>query len=58
MNSKEMFEFFEKSTTREIQILISMAIRYLEEKREVEFKNIIKDIKGARKYLMGVSWYE
>ena len=37
--------------TKEIKVLINMSIRYLEMVRNEDFNSIIKDIKGARKYI-------
>ena len=51
MSSKEIWVLLEKLTTDDIQVLITMSIRYLEKNRGIDFNSIIKDIKGARKYL-------
>lgn len=51
MTSKEMFNMFEEMTTKELQILITMAIQYLNKNRQVEFKQIMKDIKNVHKLL-------
>ena len=51
LTSKEMFEMFEEMSTKELQILISMAIQYLNQNKGVEFKQIIKDIKNVHKLM-------
>ena len=51
MSSEKLWNILEDLTTKEIQIMISMSIRYLEMNRQVDFKDILKDIKGCRKYL-------
>ena len=51
MNSKEMYDMFDKQTNKQLQMLISMAIIYLEKDRLMDFKDIMKDIKGCRKHV-------
>jgi len=45
MNSKELWEFLENSSTEDIQVFVTMSIRYLIMARGLELKNILKDIK-------------
>ncbi len=52
MNSKEMWEMLENMDTKDIRLLVDMSIRYLEMDRNVNFKDIIKDIKTIHKNLM------
>lgn len=49
MNSVDIWNLLKSLDTKDIKILISMSIKYLEEDREVNFKDIIKDIKECRK---------
>lgn len=51
MNSKELWNKLEEMTNKEIQMTISMCITYLEKNRLIDFKDILKDIKGCRKYI-------
>lgn len=51
MNSKEIWNLLENAEDKEIMIFISMSIQYLEKARNIEFKDIIKNIKNARKCL-------
>lgn len=51
MGSARAYAMLEDMTTKEIQVLISMSIQYLEMNRQVDFKDILKDIKGCRKFL-------
>lgn len=55
MSSARMFTMFEDLSTKELQILVSMAIQYLEKNRGVAFKQQLKDIKIVHnKVLKGV----
>ena len=51
MNSKEIWSLLENAEDKEIMIFISMSIQYLEKARNIEFKDIIKNIKNTRKCL-------
>ena len=51
MNSKEMWSLLENLETKDIQLLVTMSIRYLEYNRKINFKKIIKDIENTKKLL-------
>lgn len=51
MNSKEMWNMLENMETKDIRILVDMCIRYLEMDRNVNFKDIIKDINTIHNFL-------
>ena len=48
MNSKELWELLEKSTTQDIQTMVFMSIIYLEKNRNVPIKEQLKDIKHLK----------
>lgn len=51
MNSKELYNMLEKLNDKDIELVISMSIRYLEKKRDIRFKDILSDIKIYHKIL-------
>lgn len=51
MNSKEIWDLLESLETKDIQVLLTMAVRYLEYNRNINFKTIIKDIKETKRVL-------
>ena len=51
MNSEELWNMFENMETKEIQVMVSIAIRYLEKERYIDFKDQLKDIKKVHKML-------
>lgn len=51
MNSKEIWNLLESLKTEDIQVLITMSVRYLEYNRGIDFKTIIKDLKETKKIL-------
>ncbi len=51
MNSKEIWNLLESLETADIQVLITMSVRYLEYNRGINFKTIIKDIKETKRVL-------
>ena len=51
MNSKEIWNLLESLETKDIQVLLTMSVRYLEYNRNINFKKIIKDIKESKRVL-------
>ena len=47
MNKNDLWNFLESSSDTEIQIYITISIVYLIKSRNMELKDIIKDIKKA-----------
>lgn len=50
MNSKELWEQLESMTTTDIQVMLVMSARYLVLKRNVNKREMIKDIKKFIKW--------
>lgn len=51
MNSEQLWKMFNEMQTKEIRVMVSMAIRYLEKERYIDFKEQLKDIKKVHKML-------
>ena len=51
MNSKELFNKLETLNDDDIELMISMSIRYLEKNRGFSFKDILNGIKVYHKVL-------
>lgn len=51
MKSKQLYDKLETLSTKEIQIMVAMSIRYLCMARGLKLKSIIKDLKNIDKIL-------
>lgn len=51
MNSKELWELLEKTETKEIMIMATMIVRYLDKARQLKIDYVLKEIKKANKFL-------
>ena len=51
MTSKQLYDMLESMKDEDIELVISMSIRFLEKKRDIRFKDILSDIKVYREVL-------
>lgn len=53
MNSKELFDLLERLSSKDIQVMATMSVRYLVKSRNKKLNEILRDIKKVNK-AMGV----
>ena len=51
MNTKKLYEDLESLSTKEIQVMVAISVRYLCMARGLKLKSIIKDLKNIEKIL-------
>ena len=51
MTSREIFDLMKSLTEKDLKILVSSIVEYLVNYHGIEFKDIIKDIENAHKFV-------